>query len=331
MSAITEKGENAAGTWAKSVQSIAVIGAGTMGEGIAQNFAEAGIHVRLLDVDKASLDRCMAQISANVELAREYGLITDAVVDILKRIEPVLSAVPAGDVGDVQAVIETVPEIAGLKQSIFAQLDGLPESVLLCSNTSSMTMSMITNNMATAHRTVGLHYFNPAHIIPAVEVHRGTETSDDAIARACALLRRIDKVPLKIGKEIPGFAINRLTGALSREIANLLDEGVVTAGALDEAVKASLGFRLAWVGPMEGADYIGLDTDARVSGAVFGGLSNRADPPRELLEKVAAGDLGVKTGKGWYDYGDKPREVLLEQRNRKLLRQLAAWREGKKA
>ena len=327
---IANKGDDGAVIWAGGLVCVAVIGAGTMGEGIAQNFSEAGIEVRLLDVEQASLDRCMAQISANLDLAIECGTSCASPTEILDRIQPVLAATPAKEVGDVQAVIETVPEIADLKRAIFAELDRLPEAVLLCSNTSSMTMSTITRGMTSARRAVGLHYFNPAHIIPAVEVHRGAETSDGAVEQACAMLRRIDKVPLKIGKEIPGFAINRLTGALSREIANLLDEGVVTAAALDEAVKASLGFRLAWVGPMEGADYIGLDTDARVSGAVFGGLSNRSDPPRELLAKVAAGDLGVKTGKGWYDYGDTPREELLEQRNRKLLRQLAAWREGTK-
>lgn len=317
-------------SWSDSVFSVAVIGAGTMGEGIAQSFAEAGMSVRLLDVDQASLDRCLQQISANLSLGREYGIAGDCVESVLSRIESLRCDNPATQVGEIQAVIETVPEIGDLKRSIFAVLDELPDDILLCSNTSSMTMSTITQGMKSAHRTVGLHYFNPAHIIPAVEVHRCAETSDDTVDRAAALLRRTGKVPLKIGKEIPGFAINRLTGALSREIAHLLDEGVVTAEDLDEAVKASLGFRLAWVGPMEGADYIGLDTDARVSSAVFGGLSNRSDPPRELLDKVAQGKLGVKTGSGWYDYGDATREELLEKRNRKLLRQLAAWREGQK-
>ena len=317
-----------AGNWAQTVKSVAVIGAGTMGEGIAQSLAEAGISVLLLDVDQASLDRCMAQIQANLRLAGACGIKTGPVAETLNRIAPIRSENPAASAVGVEAVIETVPEIASLKRTVFAQLDELPDDVLLCSNTSSMTMSTITDGMATAQRTVGLHYFNPAHIIPAVEVHRGSQTDEFTIERACALLRRTAKVPLKIGKEIPGFAINRLTGALSREIANLLDEGVVTAAELDDAVKASLGFRLAWVGPMEGADFIGLDTDARVSGAVFEGLSNRSDPPRELLEKVERGDLGVKPGKGWYDYGDASREELLEQRNRKLLRQLAAWREG---
>ena len=312
----------------EAAASVAVIGAGTMGEGIAQSFAEAGLAVRLIDIDRASLDRCRVQIGANLALARDCGVWEGDDVAVLDRIETVQSQTPGRMAGGVDAVIETVPEIAELKRAIFADLDALPIETLLASNTSSMTMSTITEGMVTAHRAVGLHYFNPAHIIPAVEVHRSAATSDEAVARACALLRQVDKVPLEIKREIPGFAINRLTGALSREIANLLDEGVVTPQELDAAVKASLGFRLAWVGPMEGADYIGLDTDCRVSMAVFKGLSNRTEPARQLTEMVARGETGVKSGKGWFDYAGETREALLDRRNRKLLRQLLAWRQS---
>lgn len=321
--------DNGVEGWAAAVRSVAVIGAGIMGEGIAQCFAEAGLVVRLLDVDQAALDRAVAQIGANLRLASECGLEGEAADAVLARVVAVRTDGPADAVGDAALVVETVPEIPDLKRSLFAALDALPADVILCSNTSSMTMSAIAEGTATPERMVGVHFFNPAHIIPAVEVHRGAATGDGAVARVTALLRRAGKVPLAIGREVPGFAINRLTGALSREIAWLLDEGVVSPEDLDAAVKASLGFRLAWVGPMEGADFIGLDTDARVSAAVFGTLSNRADPSKALLEKVARGELGVKTGKGWYDYGDSTREQLLERRNRKLLAQLAAWRKDR--
>lgn len=297
-----------------------------MGEGIAQSLAEAGICVDLLDIEQASLDRCVAQIGANLRLSAECGALIGDMAEIESRIRPVRSSEPASSVGDADVVIETVPENRSLKQHIFAVLDGLPDHVLLASNTSSMTMSVITSGMRTAERAVGLHYFNPAHIIPAVEVHSGPATSGRAIVQACELLERTGKVPLRIRKEIPGFAINRLTGALSREIAHLLDEEVVTPAELDAAVKASLGFRLAWTGPMEGADYIGLDTDCRVSAALFGDLSNRQDPAKSLIDKVASGDLGVKSGRGWYDYSQVSRSELLDRRNRKLLLQLAAWR-----
>ena len=323
---MSEQIDKDAKAWANQVPAIAVIGAGTMGEGIAQCFAEAGIAVELFDVSDEALVRCRAQIAANLKLAAEYGVTSSTEHKILSHIRTICSDNPARMIGAAQVVIETVPEIPDLKQAIFKNLDKLPGEILLCSNTSSMTMSAITEGLQTQARTVGVHFFNPAHIIPAVEVHRGSRTSDQSVARISALLQRVGKVPLEIGAEVPGFAINRLTGALSREIAHLLDEGVVTPDALDEAVKASLGFRLAWVGPMEGADFIGLDTDTRVSSAVFGTLSNRTEPSQAAIEKVERGDLGVKTGRGWYDYNDNTREELLDQRNRRLLKQLAAWR-----
>jgi 3-hydroxyacyl-CoA dehydrogenase len=248
----------------------------------------------------------------------------------LHRIQYLRADSIAPHAGDCELVIETAPEILDVKRELFATLDTLPASIVLASNTSSMTMTAICAPMHTAHRAIGLHYFNPAHIIPAVEVHRGAQTSDDAVARGIALLRRVGKIPLVLKKEIPGFVINRLTGALSREIAHLLDEGVVEPGDLDAAVKASLGFRLAWVGPMEGADFIGLDTDARVSAAVFGQLSNRTEPSVALLEKVRKGQFGVKTGHGWYDYHDKTRSEVLTERNAKLLQQLKAFREAQR-
>ncbi len=313
-------------TWAEQVKCVAVIGAGTMGEGISQCFAEVGIAVQLCDVSNKALDRCRSQIAANLKLAGEYGLGVHSEDSTLALIRTVCSGDPASAIENADVIVETVPEIPDLKRSIFSSLDRQPDDILLCSNTSSMTMSGITDGMQTAFRTVGVHFFNPAHIIPAVEVHRGKHTGDDAVARISALLRRVRKTPLEIGAELPGFAINRLTGALSREIANLLDEGVVKPKELDEAVRASLGFRLAWVGPMEGADFIGLDTDARVSSAVFGTLSNRTEPSQALIEKVEQGHLGVKSGKGWYDYSNQSREELLERRNRRLLQQLAAWR-----
>ncbi|MFM9971652.1 MAG: 3-hydroxyacyl-CoA dehydrogenase family protein [Burkholderiales bacterium] len=308
-------------------QRVAVIGAGTMGEGIAQSCAEAGLMVRLIDLEQTSLVRCRQQIAANLAQARSIGLDCD-VEATLQRIEFIPTDGMAEASRDCEVVIETVPEILALKQKLFSDLDSLPKSVLLASNTSSMTMTAICGQMRGAARAIGLHYFNPAHIIPTVEVHRGANTADDAVARAVAFLRRTGKSPLVVKKEIPGFVINRLTGALSREIAHLLDEGIVDPAELDAAVKGSIGFRLAWVGPMEGADFIGLDTDARVSAAVFGQLSNRNQPSLALEEKVRAGKLGVKTGSGWYDYGDKSRAELLFERNEKLLSQLKAFREA---
>jgi len=173
---------------------------------------------------------------------------------------------------------------------------------------------------------VGLHYFNPAHIIPAVEIHRGKETSDEVVKLTRDLMIKTGKKPVMVRKSVPGFVINRLTGALEREVAYLIDEGIVTPEDLDIAVKSSYGFRLSCMGPMSQADMIGLDTCARVSANVFKVLSNRTDPSPALLEKVKNGELGIKSGKGWYNYAGQTREEINDKINRRLLKQLALFR-----
>ena len=184
----------------------------------------------------------------------------------------------------------------------------------------------MTESMDTASRVVGLHYFNPAHVIPAVEVHHGERTDEAAIEHIIAIMHGVGKVPVRVRKEIPGFIINRLTGTLEREIDLLLDEGIVTPHDLDAAVKASLGFRLACIGPMEAEDFIGLDTAYRVSNNVFKGLSNATQASAALGEKVERGELGVKSGKGWYDYTAVPQADTFAKRDEKLLAQLALYR-----
>jgi len=307
---------------AASIKDVIVVGAGVMGEGIAQCFAEAGFHVNLVDIDIDACQRCIRQIEQNLLLNEEYGLLSEAPSEILTRIASAdFKNVDFAEIS-CDLAIEAAPELLDVKRSIFATLDALPSTVLLATNTSSFTVSQIAGGMNTPERVVGLHFFNPAHIIPAVEVHGGRETVPVALRIASTLMKRIGKVPIEVRKEVPGFVINRLTGALSREIDYLLDEGVVGIEELDAAVKASLGFRLASIGPMEAEDFIGLDTDARVSKNLFPQLSNREQPSALLLEKVERGDFGVKTGRGWFDYSGKSRESLLLERNRKLIEQL---------
>jgi 3-hydroxybutyryl-CoA dehydrogenase len=313
------------GLLAPDVSVVAVIGFGTMGIGIVQNFAEGGMAVRAVDQTQSALDKGMAQLAASLNTGTEAGLITDPAA-VLARVTPCLWADLDAATNGAQLVVETVPEVLTVKQDVFARLDALPGSVLIGSNTSSFTVSQMTGAMTTPERVVGLHYFNPAHLIPAVEVHYGARTSPDAIEAVIAIMTRMGKVPVRVRKELPGFIINRLTGALEREIDFLLDHGVVTPEDLDAAVKASLGFRLACIGPMEAEDFIGLDTAYRVSNTVFKGLSNATEASPDLGEKVARGELGVKSGKGWYDYAGQTTVEVLAKRDRKLMRQLALFR-----
>lgn len=305
-----------------AVGRVAVIGAGTMGTGIVQTFARTGIPAVLVDSAEAALDRARRQIASDLALCAEFGLLDAPAERVQERIELVASTAIAVAVEGCDVVIESIPEILDAKRQLFLALDHLPRSTLIATNTSSFTVSELTAGMCTASRVVGLHYFNPAHIMPAVEIHRGAATEGFALDRARAVMIATGKVPISVKKEIAGFVINRLTGALEREIDHLLDEGIVSPNDLDAAVKASIGFRLACLGPMEAEDMIGLDIAAIVSANLYPKLSARTTPSPELLAKVRRGDLGVKSGRGWYDYSDRSRDAVLQERNRKLLRQL---------
>ncbi len=307
------------------IRKVAVVGAGIMGVGIAHGFAQAGLHVDIVDVSLEALGQCRKQIANNLRTFHEFELLNESPTSIMQRIVYHQASDLSDALEGCDFVVEALPENLRIKQSLFRQLDVLPAKVILASNTSSLTITDLGKEMESAQRLVGLHYFNPAHIIPAVEIHRGLATADENIAITKALMTRIGKQPVLVRKEVPGFIINRLTGAMEREIDYLLDEGVVSPEDLDIAVKASYGFRLACLGPMEAEDMIGLDTAARASGNIFPTLSNASEPSPQLTKKVEAGELGIKTGKGWYHYPENEAKLTLDKTNRRLLRQLALF------
>jgi 3-hydroxybutyryl-CoA dehydrogenase len=311
----------------KDIHRVAVVGSGIMGEGIAQSFASAGFSVRAIDQEEGILSRCLRQIESNLNLFQEFGLITEEPRAILGRIETSLSKDIMAATADCQVVIECIPEILALKRELFARLDACAPTVILASNTSNFTITAISEGMATARRVAGLHYFNPAHIMPLVEIHRGRETTDEVVETLRELMIATNKMPILIRKEIAGFAVNRIQAAMGREASSLVEQGVISPEDLDRAAKASYGFRLACTGPMEQQDLSGLDTISRGMQEVYKTLSCATEPISQIKEKVARGELGVKSGKGWYDYHGRTRAQILDARDRKLLRQLVLYRQ----
>ena len=200
----------------KDIKRVVVVGAGVMGEGIAHNFAQAGLSVRVVDRDKHILDRCLVQIDANLRLFLEFGLLQEEPSSIKSRIEPFLSQQLAEATQDCDFVVETIPEILQLKRDLFAQLDSCRRDIILSSNSSSFTISAIAEGMRTPDRVVGLHYFNPAHIMPLVEIHHGHHTADEVIEVTAELMLRVDKKPILVRKEVSGFIINRIQAAMGR-------------------------------------------------------------------------------------------------------------------
>ncbi|HXZ29894.1 MAG TPA: 3-hydroxyacyl-CoA dehydrogenase NAD-binding domain-containing protein [Dehalococcoidia bacterium] len=308
------------------IKQIVVVGAGNMGEGIVQSFAQAGKRVKVLARKKETLDKCLQQIDKNLKLFAEFRLLEESPEVIKSRIAYMPMAELSVAIRGCHFVVETIPEVLADKKEIFGKLDGCDPDVILASNTSSITITTLTDGMKTAYRVVGTHYFNPAHIMPLVEIHRGKYTSEKVVETTSDLMLQVGKKPILVKKEIPGFIVNRIQGAIFREISYLLDEGIATPEDIDMAAKAMYGFRLSCIGPMEADDMIGLDTSARVSANIFKTLSNRAEPSATLLDKVKRGELGIKTGSGWYNYRGKTRTQILDEINRRLLRQLVLFK-----
>ena len=314
---------------AETIARVMVIGAGAMGEGIAQQFAQAGMDVLIVDSDESALRRCVRQVDANLVQLERFGLLAETPAVIATRITP--DAVgslseTAGLAETVDFVIEAVPEILNLKQDLFSILDGCSAERVLASNTSTLSVTEMTRGMRTPERVVGIHFFNPAHIVPLVEIHGGERTAQAAIGCARQLMLRLGKQPIVVRKVLPGFIVNRMQAAFNREVVSMLEQGVATAEELDMAAKACFGFRLACLGPLELHDLNGLDVVLKSWGQTRPSLCNDREPALSIVEKVAKGELGAKTGKGWYDYGGESRETILARSNERLLQQLALFR-----
>jgi len=310
---------------AENIHNTAIIGAGIMGQGIAQSFAQAGLNVKIVDIDASKLTDCRSQINVNIKQFAEFGLVSEDIQLIESRISYFLMSDLKKAAADSDFFLEAIPEKLELKKELFSQLDAYNTTAILASNTSSFTIDALTDGLKHPENVIGVHYFNPAHIIPLVELHRGQTTTDEVYEETRRLMQLSGKKTVLVRKEVPGFIVNRLTGALEREIDYLLDEGIVTPEDLDIAVKSSIGFRMACLGPQQVEDMIGLDTASRSSTNIFKVLSNRIGPSPSLIEKVKKGELGIKSGKGWYDYSGKTRQEVLNENNRLLLQQLKLY------
>jgi 3-hydroxybutyryl-CoA dehydrogenase len=270
---------------------IAVLGGGLMGAGIAQVFAVGGHEVAVFEPDAAARASLRERLIAGLESLGQARSAANRVTahDSL-----------AAAVADAGFVTEAAPEKLELKQALFAQLiEHAPANAILGSNSSVIPVSRIAHGLPTGERIVGTHWWNPAILIPLVEVIRGEHTSEATIAATTALLRSVGKVTAYVKKDVPGFIGNRLQAALWREAIAMVAEGICDARTLDECVKNSFGRRLAVLGPLENADLIGLDLTLDIHRTMIPEL-DRHDRPHELLDAmVAEGRLGFKTGEGF--------------------------------
>ncbi|MGW8321921.1 MAG: 3-hydroxyacyl-CoA dehydrogenase family protein [Thermodesulfobacteriota bacterium] len=298
----------------KAVERVLVVGAGTMGNGIAQVFARAGIEVDLVDVDQGTLDRAKDRIESGLRTLVEYGSVAEKeVAPIMKRIQTStgLEAVAKA----VDFAVEAVVEVPDVKKEIFSRLeDACSEDTVLASNTSSLDIFNIIE-AKNPKRLVGAHWFAPPHIIPLVEVAPGPETAPEVVEFTDGLMKRIGKETLVMKKFVPGFIVNRLQNAIALPVLEMLAQGSASPEEIDRAVKLTLGVRLPIVGVAQTYDFTGLDLVNDIMKGV--GMTHPV-----IDERVKHGHLGAKTGKGIYDYGGRSEAEILNKRDQLYLKML---------
>lgn len=278
------------------LRTIAVIGAGTMGHGIAHVAALMGARVHLYDAMRGAAQAGVAKIARNLDKGVELGKVTVAERDAaLGRVEGFDELTPA--CRGVDCVIEAVPEQLDLKREIFASVEGLaPPRALLATNTSSLPVGEIAASVRDPGRVVGMHFFNPVHVMKLVEVVHHKGTSPAALALAVALAGKLGKSPIVVA-DSPGFASSRLGLVLGLEAMRMVEQGVASAADIDTAMKLGYGHPM---GPLELTDLVGLDVRLGIATYLAGALGPAFEPPEILRAKVEDGKLGKKTGEGFY-------------------------------
>jgi 3-hydroxybutyryl-CoA dehydrogenase len=280
------------------IEKVAVIGAGTMGHGIAQVTAAAGCDVVLIDTAPEVVERGIARIRENLEDAIKRGKVSEAERDeILGRIR---GAADTAATTDRDLVIEAVPERMDLKIALLTNIEALAsDRCILASNTSSLSIAEMQHAAAHPERVLGLHFFNPVHINKLVEIVRGPATNEASLSASLEFVRRIGKDPVVV-KDSPGFATSRLGVLLGLEAMRMLEEGVASAEDIDKALE--LGYRHP-MGPLKLTDLVGLDVRLDIARYLHEKLgAEHFKPPRLLEEMVAQGKLGKKSGEGFYKW-----------------------------
>ncbi|MDR1617131.1 MAG: 3-hydroxybutyryl-CoA dehydrogenase [Syntrophomonadaceae bacterium] len=280
------------------IKKVGVLGAGTMGAGIAQVCAESGFETVVVDIEEAILQKALAGIGKSWQKAVDKGKIDDAAKAAREKL--ISFSTEIASFKDCDLVIEAIAEQITIKQKVFKEMDGVcPSHTILATNTSALSITEIAAATSRADRIAGMHFFNPVTAMKLVEVVPGTATSEATKETIVTFTKSIKKEPV-IAKETPGFIVNRILNSLIIEAAFAYQEGIASAEEIDKAMKLGAGLPM---GPLALADLVGLDIALHVSEYFYNEFNDpKYRPPIVLKQKVRAGDLGVKTGKGFFDY-----------------------------
>jgi 3-hydroxybutyryl-CoA dehydrogenase len=299
------------------IKKILVVGAGTMGHSIAMVFAQGGYEVDLVDIKEKALEKALELIHSNLQTLKEAKLISsNAIPKILHRIHPTTSL----DVGEkADLVVEAISEDQKAKKELFHSLDRIcPRRTILTSNTSYLNIFQFLKTGRSEKVSI-VHWYAPPHLIPLVDVVKGPRTSMETVETLKAILLKLGKRPVVMKKFIPGYIVNRLQRAMAREIFYLLDRGYASPEEIDTAVKNCLGVRIPVVGVVQRYDFAGLDMALTFERNPSIHLVSKDRPCKTLINLVKKGYLGVKSGRGFYDYSYRNATEVLRERDRKLL------------
>ena len=280
------------------IRNISILGTGTMGRGIAYLAALSGFDTFVYDVEAGALDAAKSSLESTLRRGVEKGKVTESdAADAVGRVQYVPDLEPA--VSGADLIIEAVPENFDLKKDLFSQADLFcgPETIL-ASNTSSLSITKLASSVERRDRFVGMHFFNPPHLMKLIEIVRGDRTSDDTIAEVREAAEKMGKTPIVV-RDTPGFATSRLGVAIGLEAIRMLEEGVASAEDIDRAME--LGYNHP-MGPLRLTDLVGLDVRLGIAEYLASTLGPRFEPPQLLREYVAEGKLGKKAGQGFYKW-----------------------------
>ena len=286
------------GSGSKAIESIAVIGAGTMGHGIAQVAAAAGFRVLLNDVDRESLARGVAAIESNLVKGIQRGKLTEDDRD--RTLQHIHGTMNLMDCAAADLIIEAAPEQLELKQEVLRQLESASDHpFIFASNTSSLSISEIASSSKRPEAVIGMHFFNPVHIMRLLEIVVGKKTSNETVQTVTDVGRKMRKEPIVV-KDVPGFASSRLGVALGLEAMRMFEQGVASVQDIDTAME--LGYNHP-MGPLKLTDLVGLDVRLNIAEYLHHELGSETFKPPEVLRRlVSEGKLGKKTGQGFYDW-----------------------------
>ena len=303
----------------KTISKVAVIGAGTMGPGMAATFARHGFNVTLFDVKPEQLEKAPGTVDFVYGILTNGGFMTAEEADA-GRARITYTGDLAAALDGAGFVVETVPERKDIKQQVLQEIEGLvADNAIIASNTSGIPISDLAAVTRVPGRVVGMHWSNPPHLIPVIEVIRGQATTEETANATVAMVEAIGMVPALVDKDIAGFVENRILYAIMREALHLLDEGVASAEAIDTITKWGIGYKLAVIGPLELLDVAGLDIYTSVASYLNKDLNASSDISSTVTSKVSEGKLGMKTQGGLFEYTPEKIGQLQQQRGRKLV------------